>query len=304
MSAIVELQDRIQSTNALIAEHECAAAEIGIEPPRSLLVNIRALEKLKLRLEAEYLDLAAEMELEVYRYRILNESERVTFAAVSEAWSKFQVFFDSVYSALTKSSKAKGKKPVQPEKMDLGYGYSFASSIGVVVTVPREIGIYAKFPIEEASDTVFDLIEAKNVAKIANDLGPQPIRALHDWIQVHVRNHSGIGLEWRSERTVKRSAEIQYPSLVKLETRIAETTTTVGIDVTGELFAVNTETKEFRIRGDNNEEYRGTFGEAITLEHAASIPARYKARIIQTTKIIVLGEEPQTTLFLERLSLP
>lgn len=197
MSAIVELQDRIQNTNALIAEYERGAADIGVEPPRSLLVNIRALEKLKLRLEGEYLDLAAEMELEVYRYRILNDSERVTFAAVSEAWSRFQLFFDSVYAALTKSSKAKGKKPAQPEKMDLGY--SFASSIGVVVTVPREIGIYAKLPIEEASETVFDLMEAKNVATIANDLGPQPIRALHDWIQVHVRNHSGIGLEWRSE---------------------------------------------------------------------------------------------------------
>jgi hypothetical protein len=304
MSALVELQNRIQSTNALIAEHERAAAESGIEPPRSLLANILALEKLKRRLEVEYLDLAAEMELEVYRYRILNDSERVTFAAVSESWSKFQIFFDSVYASLTQSAKRKGKKPVQPERMDLGYGYSFASSIGVVVTVPREIGFYAKLPIEEASDTVFDLIEAKNVTQIASQLGPQPIRSLHEWIQVHVRNRSGIGLEWRSNRTVKRSAEIQYPLLVKLQERIADTTTTIGLDVTGELFSVDTETKEFKIRGDNNTEYHGTFTEAITLEHAASIPARYKARITETTKIIVLGEEPETSLFLERLTPP
>ena len=51
MSAIVELQDRIQNTEALIAEHERSAAELGPEPPRSLLANIRALEKLKKRLE-------------------------------------------------------------------------------------------------------------------------------------------------------------------------------------------------------------------------------------------------------------
>src|SRR5580704_4967503 len=98
MSVLVELQDRLQSTTALIAEHERAAAEIGITHPRSHLANIRALEKLKRRLETEYIYLAADMELEVYRYRILNESERVTFATVAEAWSKFQVFFDSVYT--------------------------------------------------------------------------------------------------------------------------------------------------------------------------------------------------------------
>ena len=55
MSALVELQDRIQSTNALIAEHERAAVGVGAPPPRSLLANIRALEKLKRRLESEYL---------------------------------------------------------------------------------------------------------------------------------------------------------------------------------------------------------------------------------------------------------
>jgi hypothetical protein len=299
MSAIVELQDRIQSTGALIAEHERSAAELGLEPPRSLLANIRALEKLKKRLENEYFDLAAEMELEVYRYRILNESERVTFAAISEAWSNFQNFFDSVYHALTVSPK--NKKPVQPERLDLGYGYSFASSIGVVVTIPREVGIYAKTPIEEASETVFDLIEARHVERIAEQLGPAPIRSLHQWIGTHLRNHCGLGLEWRSERAVRRSTEIQYPSLVKLQGSISETTTKVGIDVRGELFAVNSEAKEFQLRGDNNQIYCGAFQDAITSEHAASVPARYDARIIETTKLIVLGDEAETSLFLESL---
>ncbi|HYL78408.1 MAG TPA: hypothetical protein VEU96_29725 [Bryobacteraceae bacterium] len=300
MSALVELQDRIQSTNALIAEHERTVAEIGVAPPRSLLANIRALEKLKRRLEEDYLDVAAQLELEVYRYRLLNESDRVTLTGVAEAWAKFQEFFGSVYSALTKSNLPK-KKPAEPQRLELGYGYSFASSVGVVVTVPRDVGFYATSPIEEASDTVFDLIEAKNVSRIADTLGPGPIQVLHQWVSIHVNNQYGIGLEWRSQRTVKRTVEVQYQSLAKLQGTIAETTAAVGLDVVGELFLVNSDTKQFGLKGDNGHEYYGTFGAAITPEHAASVPARYSARIIETTKIIILGDEPKTTLFLERL---
>jgi Zn-dependent peptidase ImmA (M78 family) len=62
VSALVELKNRIQNTNALIAEHERVALEIGVQPPQSLLINIRSLEKLKKRLEAEYLSIAAQNE--------------------------------------------------------------------------------------------------------------------------------------------------------------------------------------------------------------------------------------------------
>jgi hypothetical protein len=302
MSALVELQHRIQSTNALIAEHERAAVSVGPSPPRSLLANIRALEKLKKRLESEYLEVADQLELEVYRYRILNESERVTLPGIAEAWAGFQTFFASVYTALTESEKTKRKKPVQSQRLELGYGYSFASSIGVVVTVPKDIGIYATSPIEEASGTVFDLIEAKNVASIARAIGPAPIRALHGWIGIHVRHQYGLGLEWHSEGKVKRSTLVQYQSLTRLQGTIGETTTETGLDVIGKLYAVNQKTGEFKLEGDNGQEYQGQFGGAITMEHAASVPARYKARIIETTKIIVLGKEPETTYFLESLT--
>lgn len=60
MSVLAELQNRIQSTSALIAEHERAALEIGVQPPRSLLANIRGLEKLKRRLEVEYFSVATQ----------------------------------------------------------------------------------------------------------------------------------------------------------------------------------------------------------------------------------------------------
>ncbi len=300
MSALLELRNRIENTQALIVRHEEAAASTGAEPPRSILISIRSLEKLKRRLESEYLEVAAQLEREVYRYRILNDSERVTLASIAEAWGKFQEFFSEVYAALTKTEKVT-KKPPTAQRLELGYGYSFASSIGVVVTVPREVGIYAAYPIDEASAVVFDLIEAKHVQSIAATLGPLPIRSLHQWLDVHVRNQFGLGLEWRFEEKVKRSVEIQYQSLRSLQATIGDTTTETGLDVRGELFAVNTEIKEFKLRDDSGHVYLGKFGDAITPEHAASVPARYTARITKTTKVVVLGKEPQVEFFLDRL---
>jgi hypothetical protein len=299
MSVFVELQDRIQGTSALIAQYEQSIAQVkGQALPPSLLDNIRALEKLKRRLEEEFLQVAAELELEVYRYRILNESDRLTLGNISEAWGKFQTFFSSVYSALTKSQ---GKKPPQSEQFELGYGYSYAGSVGVVVTVPREVGFYTAIPIEDASNTVFDMIEGRDLNNTAKRLGPSPIQALHSWLDVHIRTRAGIGLEWRSHNEPKRSVQVDYQSLDKIYLSIADATIKTRLDVTGELVAVDVETKDFRIKGDDGKEYSGIFGAAITAEHAASVPARYSATITQITKIIVLGKEPDTTLFLDEL---
>lgn len=303
MSVLVELGEQISNTQSLIARHEAAAAGCGAELPRSLLINIRSLEKLKRKLEAEYLAVAASKELEVYSYRLLNESDRVTLPGVAEAWTKFQEFFGAVYTALTESTNAKDRKPSQSQSLELGYGYSFASSVGVVVTFPREIGIYAAVPIEEASGKVFDLIEAKNVSAIAKELGPAPIKALHEWIGVHVKYQYGIGLEWQSEGKLKRSTTVQYQSLARLQDTIGETTTRATIDLEGKLFSVNDKLKEFELEGDNGKEYRGKFENAITMEHAASVPARCKARIIEITKIVLVGKEAETVYFLENLSL-
>lgn len=300
MSALAELQSRIQGTDALIAQYESAVAGSEGKAPPSLFANIRALEKLKKRLEVEFLEVASQIELEVYRYRILNESDRVTLGMVSEAWGKFQDLFSSVYAALPKpkpQEKKRGKTPA----LELGYGYSYAGSVGVVVTVPKDTGIYATSPIEEASSTVFNMIEAKNLDEIARTIGPAPIRALYDWIDVHVKNQAGIGLEWRTQQDVKRDVFVDYQTLANIQATIADTTTRASVDVDGELFAVDAQAKEFKIKGDNGQEYSGTFETAITADHAASVPARYSARIIETTKVIHLKKERETTLFLESL---
>ena len=54
----------------------------------------------------------------------------------------------------------------------------------------------------------------------------------------------------------------------------------------GELVAVSMPNKTFQINSDEGETIEGSFEDAITAEHAASVPARYRTTITKTTRII------------------
>jgi hypothetical protein len=184
----------------------------------------------------------------------------------------------------------------------LGYSYCFAGSVGVVVTLPRlpeqKSLMLAGNPIDDTSEIVFDLIESKNITQIANKLGPEPIAAMNDWLGVHMAHGYGLGLEWKSQRVTKRSAEVSYAELSTLQTVVADTTTETTLVLNGELSAVDDTNKTFKITPDEGGIIEGTFGDAITPEHAASVPARYRLTVIKTTRIVLKSKKDKPTTYL------
>lgn len=69
MSALQELQIRLQDTNALIARYR-TTLEIGTPSPveaKALRVNMKSLQNLARKLEDEFLDHAAAEKMEVYK---------------------------------------------------------------------------------------------------------------------------------------------------------------------------------------------------------------------------------------------
>ena len=296
MAALAELEKRLQSTNALIVQYQNALKTPDNETNRnSLTVSLRSLQKLHRRLEAEFLELAAIEEQEVYRYRIIEGQERPTLGGVAEAWAKFQNVFAVVYSKLTNSQLP----------TPLGYGYCFEGSVGVVVTLPKlppnTTALLSGNPIDDTSEIVFDLVEKQRIPEIARDLGPGPIAAMNDWLSVHVNHRYGLGLEWQSQRRTRRQAEIPVDQLSTLQTQISEASTTATITTNGELVAVDADAKTFRVKTDDGQEIAGTYGSAITEEHAASVPWRYTVTIVKTTKMIPSKKENPDTYFLESL---
>ena len=140
--------------------------------------------------------------------------------------------------------------------------------------------------MEDASEIVFDLIESKRVVEHAKALGPEPMVAVSEWLAVHADNHFGIGLEWQSRRATKRRVDIPFDRIPGLQAMIADTKTETVLLIDGELFGVDMAEKWFKIKADDGTEYRGEFETAITKEHAASVPARYHATILKTTRMV------------------
>jgi len=304
MSALAEIQRRIESTGALISRYESAVARDPATTPSSLFANIRALEKTLKRLDIQFQEVTQQMGLEVYRYRLLNESQP-TLVGVAEAWEKLQALFNAAYTAnTTRKAAGKGKKlsPVSVPAPMFGFGYTFAGSVGVVMTIPAETeNLIGESVLKSTSDTVFDLIESVNVNEIATTLGPAPIRALSDLIDVHSRNRFGLGLEWRYRGSLKRTVELEFHQLERLRAGIAEAKTTSTMQINGELFAVDTQKRQFKLEGDDGVVIEGIFSTAIGPEHEASIPARYRATILKTTTIVLVGGEAKSTISLEAL---
>jgi hypothetical protein len=299
MTALEHLQQRLQDTNASIVQAENALTlPENKEQVRSLSAAIKALHNMRQRLEEQFLELAAIQEQEVYRYRITETDERPSLGGIADAWSKFENLFAVVYSKLA------NKEMPSP----LGYSYCFTGSVGVVVTLPKlpaqQAGMMAGNPITETSDIVFDLIESKRVTEIAKDLGPEPIAALNEWLAVHLAHHFGLGLEWKSERVTKRAIEVPYDQLPVLQNVILEAATETTLITNGELQGVDIVDKTFKFKADDGETIEGTFEDAVTAQHEASVPRRYIATIIKTTKLLPKTKkekEKPVTYFLKSL---
>jgi hypothetical protein len=298
MSALERLQQQLQDTNALIIQFENSLTlPENKKEIRSLSANLKALHNMREHLEKQFLDLAALQEQEVYRYRIIETSERPSLGGIAEAWSKFQNLFSVVYSKLTKD------EPPAP----LGYSYCFAGSVGVVVTLPKlpaqSAALLTKNPIDDASEIVFDLIESKHLSQIVSDLGPEPIKAMNEWLAVHIEHQYGLGLEWKSERITKRDITVPYTQLATLQSFVEEATTETTLILNGEMVVVNTVKKTFQFNADDGQAIEGTYDAAITYQQSASVPFRYQATIKKTTKMILKDpkKDKPVTYFLESL---
>lgn len=315
MSALAEIQERVQSTGALIKQYQ---RTLRPDSPRSVLANIRALEKLQRRLQREFEEAAAQEEMDVYYYRILNK-DRITINGLTSAWREFQDALAVVYSSIKsggaikekpKRSRRKGQTLLQLPKgpsLELGFGYVFSGSLGVTLTLPNHVdGLFADPAIEKATAEIFELVEAyedrEKVREIARRLGPEPVNAVYRWVEAHVSNGYGVAIEWKRDIEHERKMLCQHEELQALRDDLSQTTVDQLLEVTGDLVAVDTEAYTFRIRLDEGKEIEGKYDDAITAEQAASVPARYSALIRKSTKIVLIEGAPQPeSYFLQSL---
>jgi hypothetical protein len=289
MSRLTDLQQKIQDTNALIAQMERSVA--GKSVPSSVLANIRSLEKRRAMLEQDFLLVADRQSRDVCSYRMFNPGERYKLSGFGKALADFQTTFSLTYDALKNGPKQRAVIPPDVEAATaFDFGYAFSGSVGVVMTLENERLLLGNTWLDETMGVVFQWAMAEtsdDVAAFAKRLGPPPIRALYRWATDHVIAEMGADIQWRKERSVSGTLLLQQPELERLREAIAATSdeTVDVITVTGKLIGIDTSTKRFRLELPDGEEVAGSSGDVVSEGHSVVVPSQQTARIEVKTRI-------------------
>lgn len=306
MSALVELQLKIQDTTAAMAQLERLIMDTPDLP--SLLANTRSLEKRLRNLEHQFRAEADQVGVDVCRYRVFANGSQPTLLGFAGPLIGFQNLVSLTYGAIIEGAKptAHLKKEVVKEST-FGFGYAFSGSLGVVLTLPNERLLFDEVAtaLDRAIESIFNMAKAEtsdDIRGFARTLGAAPVRALYRWANDHVRADAGADIEWRRAERVRASLFVQRPELERLSKAIEVTSDTrqQQIVLEGDLVGADVPNRTFHMKVGNTE-VRGKFSDAIGPEHTVVLPRPYKATIQVTTWTHYAADKDDVANFLVAL---
>lgn len=306
MSELLELSHRLQESSSAIAQLERALTKHPDSP--SLRVNLESVSKQFGQLEAEFHALADRQALDVCSYRLFKETAGgPSLRGFSGALHEFQTAFSALFDALQNGPRRRTRlTPDVVESTRFGFGYAYAGSVGVVLTLERERMLIDVGTLTDTITTFFDLAQAPtrdDIREIGRKLGPAPLRSIFRWAEAHVSDDIGADISWRhGDETA--TLLLQRAQMQHLRDEIDATSEEehAQFTLTGVLTGASVVTKRFDFQPDDAEAINGRFTDAISTEHEVRIPsARYRASVEKTTKIRYSSEEETQTWHLLKL---
>ena len=300
MSELLELQHKLQDTVSTIAQLEGSLAR----NPDSLGLSL-TLESVVKRLDelqADFQDLADRKALDVCSYRMFRETdEGPSLRGFSSVLHGFQDAFSSLFDAIQNGPRKRSKLSADVVKSTkFGFGYAYAGSVGVVLTLERERLLFNFGPLSDTITTFFSLAQAPtrdDIREIGHRLGPAPLRSIFRWADAHVSDDLGVDISWRHGENAERLL-LERVQLQHLRDEIGATSeeTREEFTLVGMLTGASVVTKRFDFQPDDSEAIHGRFEDAISAEHEVSIPnVRYRAKVEKTTIIKYSSEEEKRT---------
>ena len=234
MTALIDIQEKLQDTQAFIARLE----QRLIEYPHSdvLIDNLRSVQKRQRNLERDFAEEANKTGVEVCSYRLFTEEGMPSITALAKALDSFQTLISSVYDALKNGPKHRRRLSQETVKeTSLRLGYVFSGSIGMVLTLPAPEPSHRESTglLDKSIDVFFHLAHATTtmeIAEIREQVGLPPIRALSKWASALTAHDLGAAIEWEGQHTIKNRLFIQTPELYHLSRISAEMSTTSAIN--------------------------------------------------------------------------
>lgn len=297
-----ELRDTVQSLARL------EKSSVNLTSSRAFLLNHQALQKRQTSLEVELEHLAAQQQTDVVNYRLFSDSdESMSITAVAKTLTDFQEWLTTIYDALKNGPKERDRRDAEAVSTTrLNFAYSYAGSVGVVMTMPAEQLLIGETNLDKAVETIFKLVKAKSteeIATYAKSLGPATIRRMYRWVTDHLESGVGADIEWRRNQKVKSSLLIQQQELRELQSTIGATSeeTETTIEIPGVLIGADIDRRTFHIKIEGDEDVSGTMSPLIGTKVTLELGKRYSATILRKTKTIYVTEKDEITNFLLKI---
>lgn len=289
MSILAETKIKLGETQSLIATYEQALAEHP-EHAGMLAISISSLQKMMRQLDREFATAVASLGLDVCRYRLIPEDGTAKITSVMKAVSSFQTFVSVVYDAIENGPKERARLAADVvDATSFEFGYSFVGSVGIVLTIPNERLLTEEFAtkLDESIAVVFEIAKSaspEEIGEYAKRYGHAVVRAFRAWTLSHVEAGFGVDARWSRGEASRAQLAVQYPEFRDMCRSIDETSaeTTSEFEAVGELTKVDMDRRRFRLKVEDAEQIEGTFTDAVTEEHSASVPMRYHARVAKT----------------------
>jgi hypothetical protein len=305
MSRLEDLQRELQRASAAVVRAERTLAANPDVP--SVAATLRTIQKRRENLEQQFLAVAAQEGLEVCGYRIELQGKPASIAALTAVLSSFQKVFTSVYDALVHGPKRTSKTSADTvAATELSFAYTYPGSLGVMMTLPNDRGLFGETKLEEAMGQTLELLSARDIVKVeamTEIVGLPAVRFAHQWASENAKAGFGADIQWFHDDSVKRELRLQTQEIAEVASSIRQATATEEIVVIGELQDVALSTRTFQMKL-SDKIIHGEFKDAINALHPVLLPKTYRATLNVMQKIVIEDGKEEITYFLMRLEPP
>jgi len=308
-----ELTDTLENLHDTQARMALLRQQIGQYPDRkSLLITLQSLENRHSQLEQAFAESVERSGLDLCSYRLFQKKHfRPFISAIGHALVDFQRLVSVVYDSIKSGPKYKTKlAPDVIEETAFSFGYSFAGSLGIVMTAQNETFMLEEIGsrLDESIRGILDMARCESsdqVAFYSKKFGASSIRQMQRWAKTHIDQDMGADIEWRRGNAVRQELIIEPPRFVSLVLAISETSDeeTILIHVTATLIAMDAKTHSFKLEAEEIGVVAGKASEYVaTMANTVELPKRYEAELRKTTKINYAVEEEEVSWFLVSLT--
>lgn len=305
MSRLLEVQEQILQTNSAIVEIEDALLSNG--GSFSLQATAASLLKRQRKLEDEFLEISNLRGVDVCSYRLLTTGPKASLETLTSSLAAFQKLFSVVYEAIKNGRRETSRLSAESiSATSFDFGYTFAGSVGVVLTIPNERLILADTDLDHAIEMIFKMANCESseeILEFAQGLGTAPIACMSTWANSHTDSAIGANITWHRGEDIRSSLQADLPVFERIRDIINATSDTEEeeFEVEGQLVGADIQSSRFHMILSDETDLKGKFENAISPSQTVELPKRYKAFLRKTTVTIFSTNKKNAAHFLLRL---